>query len=138
MKAERSPSEPRIHGFTLLELLITIVIIGVTTGTIAIFQRTTWSSTRRTNFTLIAGQLIQRQVEQMRMAIELDRDSFWPPANGSISDTALGIKVGWTVSDAHDPDGNGIDNVRGVEYVASWMGSRPDTLRVTTSLGHDF
>jgi len=128
----------RERGFTLLELLITIVIIGVTTGTIAIFQRSSWSSTRRANFTLIAGQLVERQVEQMRMTIELDPASFWPPTDGSASDTTLGIDLAWSVSNAYDPDGNTIDNVRNVEYTATWRDAKPETLRVTTTLAHDF
>ncbi len=125
-------------AFTLLEVLITIVIIGITTGTIALFQRNTWSSTRRTNNTTVAGQLIERQVELMRINIEIDSTTYWPPTDGDTTYEESGITVGWTVNKACDPDGVAIDEVRSIEYMATWEDVQPETLTVTTALSRDF
>lgn len=128
----------REGAFSLLEVLITIVIIGITTGTIALFQSNTWSSTRRTNNTTVAGQLIERQVELMRINIEIDSTTYWPPVDGDTTYSDNGITVAWTVTPAYDPDGSSINEVRNVEYMATWQDAQPETLIVTTALSRDF
>jgi Tfp pilus assembly protein PilV len=124
-------------GLSLLEALFTLVIIAVTTGVIALFRCNASLATRRTNNTLVAGQLIERQVEQMRASIAADTTN-WPPVGGSISDTASGIRVEWTMSDVADPSGSSVALVRRMRYVARWDTPKPDSVVVYSHLSRDF
>ena len=138
MKGNRRVLHVADAGFTLLEVLIAVVVVGISAGTIAYLQRNTWASTRRSNNTLIAGQLIEKQVEKARMDIGIDASTHWPPVDGSTADASSGIQVAWTVTTTTDPDGVPIPEVRQIEYVASWHDSRSESLTVVTYLSEQF
>jgi prepilin-type N-terminal cleavage/methylation domain-containing protein len=125
-------------GFTLIEVLIAIVVIGITAGIIAKLQNSTWVSTRRTNNRLVAAQLITRQVETMRINIAMDSATYWPPVAGSLTDAASRLPMAWTVSTVNDPLGVSIARVRAVRYVVHWTSTRAESLVVPTMLSHDF
>ena len=123
-------------GFTLLEVLITLVIISITLAGVLLLQGATWRSSASTNNTQLAGQLVERQIEEMRLGISFDTTSNWPPVNGGL--TSSGLELSWEVSRTKDPDGAYVDRVRQVDFTVAWRATVPETLKVTTFLSKDF
>jgi prepilin-type N-terminal cleavage/methylation domain-containing protein len=138
----RCGRSPGRQGFTLIEILNTIVIIGITTGVVAVFQRSTWGSTRSTNNTLVAGQLIQRQIEQVRMEIAMDTSKLrlvYPAGTtGNLTDPESRIALRWSVAAATDPTAAAITLVRQFTYTAKWQSTKAESLVVVTCVARDF
>jgi prepilin-type N-terminal cleavage/methylation domain-containing protein len=131
----RLPQERR--AFTLLEVLASMVMIGIIGSIIFFAQNSSWRKTSKSNGTLIAGHLIERQIEKMRMDIEKDTTTF-PPLSGTISEN--GITLRWQILAAYrpTPDHSVIANVRECSFTASWGSSKEDTLKVSTYLSKKF
>jgi prepilin-type N-terminal cleavage/methylation domain-containing protein len=125
-------------GFSLVEILVTVLIISLVLGVVAYFQRNTWSTTRKNNNTLVAGQLIEQQLEKIRMNIARDTNTYWPPAGDNYTDPASSILVAWQYSDVVDPGGTVLTRVRNVRFVAYYPSSRPESLVVNAYVAHDF
>jgi len=121
-----------------MEVLITIVIVGITVGGIAVLQRQTWGSTRSTNNMILAGQLVQRQVEQMRMDIAVDSATYFPPRDSSFLDPESRINLQWAVDTVHDPANLEVQLVRRVLFTATWRSVKPETLTVSAIVSRDF
>jgi prepilin-type N-terminal cleavage/methylation domain-containing protein len=123
-------------GFTLLEVLITMVVVSITLAGVLLLQGATWRSTASTNNIQLAGQLVERRIEEMRLAISFDTTMNWPPVDGGMN--ASGLDMNWAVSKTKDPDGAYINRVRQVDFTVAWRSTVPETLKVTTFLSKDF
>lgn len=121
-----------------MEVLVTIMIVGVALGGIAYYQRTSWVATRSSNATLSASQLIERQVEYMRMNIAASPSTNWPPVADYRVDSATGITLAWTVDTVLDPSGALLDSVANVRYRATWQTGKADSLVVHAYLAKRF
>ena len=124
-------------GFSLLEVLISMVVIGVIGLLVFSLQTNSWKLTTRSNRTLVAGHMIEQQIEGMRMKISQDQINNFPPENGSL--TSNGIDLKWTIANASRPtDGGNLPNVRKCDLTASWGTGKFDTLKATTYLSKMF
>ena len=124
-------------GFSLLEVLISMVVIGVIGLMVFSLQTNSWKLTTRSNRTLVAGHMIEQQIEGMRMKISQNQINNFPPGNGSL--TSNGIALKWTISSASRPtDGGNLANVRKCDLTASWGTGKFDTLKATTYLSKMF
>lgn len=126
-------------GFTLLEVLISIGILGITALSIFCIHTSTWMRVTKSNRMMIAGQLIEKQIEQLRMNIAIDSSANWPPVNGTTSSN--GVTLNWTISSAYRPlgaAGVSITNVRRCDLSAYWGKGAGDTIVVTTYLSKMF
>jgi prepilin-type N-terminal cleavage/methylation domain-containing protein len=124
-------------GFTLMEVLVSMAIIGIIGMTIFLFQTSSWKRSTGSNRALIAGHLIERQIESLRMNIDRDQADNFPPDGGSLFEN--GVHLIWTISAASRPtDASALDNVRLCDFVASWGKTQNDTLKVTTFLSKMF
>jgi prepilin-type N-terminal cleavage/methylation domain-containing protein len=126
-----------IQGFSLLEVLMSLAIIAIIAGSIFVLQTNSWKRASKANRTIVAGHMVERQIEAMRMSIENNPKANFPPLGGSISEN--GISLSWQISNAKRPKtGATLTNVSQCDFIASWGSGKDDTLRVTTFLSEMF
>jgi type II secretory pathway pseudopilin PulG len=124
-------------GFSLLEALISLAIIGVIGVLIFSFQTSTWKMVTSSNHTIVAGHMIEKQIESIRMNIDQNPTANFPPAGGWV--TGNGVTLTWTISPAARPtDGGPLSNVRKCDFIAGWGSGKSDTLTVSTYLAKKF
>jgi prepilin-type N-terminal cleavage/methylation domain-containing protein len=125
------------NAFTLVEVLMSIAAIGIITVVIVAFQTSSWKNSILSNRTIVAGHMIERQVESMRMTVDQDPHLNFPPVSGSITEN--GITLSWTISPAARPtNGDNLPNVRKCDLCAWWGHGKNDSLKVTTYLSKMF
>lgn len=132
---------PLQHGFSLMEAAASIVVIAFC---ILLYTRTQ-GAIRKNNHSNsrihLAGNLITKHLENIRIETARDTLANWPPASGVIEEDK-GITLTRTVVPALSPqDGATLPMVRKVEIVACWVNIPPtsqDTLRITTYVARRF
>ncbi|HUI93832.1 MAG TPA: type II secretion system protein [Chitinivibrionales bacterium] len=136
-------------GFTLMEVIMTMVIIGVTAVVILTWQKTSWTQTKSTNRLMVAGQVIEKQIEKIRMTIAQNPATNYPSFRTSfaskdsvMADTTVTPRmwVRWSTWDTlHDPKGHAITDICQVKLVAWWTGAGVnDSLKVETRIAKNF
>jgi prepilin-type N-terminal cleavage/methylation domain-containing protein len=125
-------------GLTLMEILIALAIIGCCLVAVLYLDKTTWSNTRSSNKSLAAGQLIEKQVEYLRMIIASNPNVYFPDSLKNDSVTVKSIKVRWIVENAYDKNDIIMDNARTVTFTAIWNVVRPESLVVPTCIAKNF
>jgi prepilin-type N-terminal cleavage/methylation domain-containing protein len=138
MKRIYNPIAPRSKGFSLLEVLVSMTIVGIIAALIFSTQTSTWKKSTSGNRAIVAGNMIQNTIDSIRVTISQNQDIFFPPINGTI--TSNGVLLNWVISNAYraTPDAGNLPNVRKCDFVASWSASKGDTLKVTTYLAKMF
>jgi prepilin-type N-terminal cleavage/methylation domain-containing protein len=138
-----------VSGFSIIEVLLSMVIIAVCAGVVIMWQKSSWSQTITTNRLMVAGQVVDKQIEKQRMIIAENpvtnfatfktgfdnRDSVM--IDSSISPP---MSVRWHAYDTlHDPHGNSITDVYQIKLVAWWKGASPnDSLKLETRIAQNF
>jgi prepilin-type N-terminal cleavage/methylation domain-containing protein len=123
-------------AFSLLEVLFSMVIIGIIGVLIFSIQSSSWRRVMSSNRTLVAGHMIERQIESMRMIISRDQEHNFPPVSGSTVEN--GVTLNWLISTATRPTGGSQDNSRQCDFTASWGLGKNDTMKATTYLSKMF
>jgi prepilin-type N-terminal cleavage/methylation domain-containing protein len=126
----------RRPGFSLVEVIVSMLIIGIIAVSIFSIQTASWKKTTNSNRMLVAGHMIEKQIELMRMNIDQNQALNFPPLSGSLSDN--GVQLTWTISDATRPTGGTNSNTRKCDFVAVCGTGKDDTLKVTTYLSKMF
>ena len=132
-------------GLTLIEVLIAMIIVTIGAVSFLLFQKTSWLQAAKTNRYLLAGQVIQKQIEKKRMWIASNPDSNYasfisPGACKQVteidSSTTPQISITYNICDTlHAPD-NSTMHACQVDVTASWGTS--DNLKVTTCFARNF
>ena len=128
---------PNAKAFSLLEVLVSMALIGIIGVLVFSIQSSSWKRVTSSNRTLVAGHMIEKQIEAMRMNISRDQNHNFPP----VSDTTVenGVSLKWDISDAARPtDGGNLLNVRKCDFTAAWGSGKYDTLKATTYLSKMF
>ncbi len=137
MKRNNSNLTSRRRGFSLVEVIVCMVVIGIIGVSIFSIQTFSWKRTTNSNRMLVAGHMIEKQIEAMRMNIDQNQNLNFPPLPGSLYEN--GVSLTWTISEAVRPTGNGtIPNARKCEFTAICGSGKGDTLLVTTYLSKMF
>ena len=127
------------HGFALMEIILMLVITGIIGTNTIMVQRNSWKWTGSSNRMLIAGQMIERQIESLRMTVDADPESNFPPSDSQLTEN--GIKLEWKLSDVNKFGGGPVitkNHIRQCDLTASWGEKATDTLKVTTFLAKNF
>jgi prepilin-type N-terminal cleavage/methylation domain-containing protein len=139
--------ENRTNGFTMLEVLLSVLIISATATAFLIWQKTTWSQTRLTNRRMVACQVVEKQIEWRRMVIAQDPTAkFFAFKAITGQDTVMvdtsvspAIKVDWKIFDTlHAPNGDSVLGAVRVKLTASWGPGKDDTMRLWTVVTKNF
>jgi len=101
-------------------------------------QASAWKRTTTSNRLLVAGQLIEKQIEYIRMNIAANPSVNFPPKDGTTSEN--NIALSWKISSVNRLKGTTVvlANVRRCDLTASWGKSKGDTLVVTTYISKMF
>ena len=126
-------------GFALMEIILMLVIIGIIGTNTIMLMRKSWKSTGTSNHMLIAGQMIERQIESLRMKVAENPGSNFPPADSQFIEN--GISLSWKLSPVNSIGGGPTitrNHIRQCQLTAAWGRQHGDTLTVTTYIGKDF
>jgi prepilin-type N-terminal cleavage/methylation domain-containing protein len=133
------------NGFTILEVLISIIMIVITATAYLMWQKTSWSQTKLTNRRMAASQVMEKQIEWRRMDIARDPTTkfaaFQALTEFTIVDatTKPNISVDWDIFDTlHAPDGTPVENAVRVHLVARWGPGNLDSLSLWTNITKNF
>ena len=114
-----------------------MIFLGIIGLVLYSSQSFSWKNTIGSNKTIVAGQMIERQIEAIRIAIDRNPAYFFPPPSFQKSENGIDLK--WTISQAVRPVGGAnLSNVRKCYFVASWGKGKNDSLKVTTYLSKMF
>lgn len=132
------------EGFTLVEILLAIGILGITVYIFMLGQGASFIKTGENNRKLTACHVIDKQIEYQRMTIAMNPDvnyeAFKSLGSTTIVDNTVTppVTVDWVITPAYDPNNKVIENVRQVDLTASWGSGADDTLKVTTFISRNF
>lgn len=130
----------RQGGWSLLEAVAAIVVVGIG---VALFVKVQGMS-KRGNSTnskvLVAGKMIEKFLEDTRIATARDTVNNWPPVNTTIAPSlphliTLKSVVGPAVS---PKDGAAVPNVVKLDISCTWTMPYKDSLKVTTYVAKRF
>ncbi len=136
----RAPNGIRERGWSLIEVMAAIVVIGIGITLFTKVQKMASQQSSTNSKMLMAGKLIEKYLEDTRIKIAANTTANWPPANQTISPVAPDyITVVSIISDALSPiDGILVVNVKRVDIKASWNKPYVDSLKVTTYVSKQF
>ncbi|MBD3346013.1 MAG: prepilin-type N-terminal cleavage/methylation domain-containing protein [Chitinivibrionales bacterium] len=131
-----------MSGLSLIEVMIALAIIGISVMIIMLGERNKWATFKSANKTTQAVNIIENEIERVRMDIVEDPSADWPPCASTpccSSFTKSGINFEMCFDDALKNDGTVADNLQKVEITASWkLIGTPDTLSISTYIARDF
>jgi prepilin-type N-terminal cleavage/methylation domain-containing protein len=134
-------------GFTMIEVLLAMIIIAISASAVLMWQKTSWSQTSSTNRLMVAGQIIEKQIEKQRMLIAqspaTNYATFISNSSITIVDSSVTpyMTVFWTIyapDSLKDPSGNNVNHVRKVQIKAGYGNGKKDTLTVVTAISQNF
>lgn len=125
-------------GFAIMEVILMLVIIGIIGSSTIMLQRSSWKASGLSNRMLIAGQMIERQIEELRMHVDADPENNFPIEDGSMTEN--GITVSWKSTEVTRTVGSqvALDHIRKCKLVAQWGNGKNDSLSLTTYLSKNF
>ncbi len=127
------------NGGTLIEVAAAIIIVGVGIALFMKVQGGSRGNSATNSRILIAGKMIEKYLEDTRIAIAKDSAKF-PPLGQTIYGPAPdNIDLVVTVANALSPqDGAIVADVKRVDIKAKWTTPRKDSLLVTTYVSKRF
>ena len=125
-------------AFSLLEVLVSMTIVGIIGALIFSIQTSSWKTSTASNRAVVAGHMVQQQIELMRMNIGQNQNLYFPPVNGSVVQN--GVTLVWQISAAtrSTADHGTLLDTYECDFTATWGAVNGDTLRVTTYLSKMF
>ncbi len=122
----------RQKGLTLIEIMVAIIIIGISIGVFLKLRASSGSRLAGNSKMMLAGHLIQKNIEEMRINIAKDSVANWPPRDTNFTEGPL--KLDRKILPAKSPiDTNLVlPNARKVNIIASWGNGPLDSLNITT------
>jgi len=128
-------------GFTLAEILVAIIIIGISVSSVLILQKGTFMNSTYTNRRNYASQMIAREIENTRNMVISDSTRF-SSLDTTKPDTVLpvenGVNLKWHYGSA-TLNSVAIPDARTVTMTASWQsGNKKDSIRVISAIAKQF
>jgi Tfp pilus assembly protein PilV len=136
------------NGFTMLEVLLSVVIVIIAVTADLMWQKTTWPETALANRRMRACQVVEKQLEWRRMIIAQN-----PTANFAAFKAITGkdtimldttakpnVTVEWQIhpDSLRAPNGDTVHNVIPVQLIARWGSGAFDTLKIWANVTKNF
>ena len=127
-------------GWTLIEALAAIVVVGIGVALFTKVQRMTSRDSATNSKILIAGKMVEKHLEDVRIYIAADTLAHWPPTDSTaLPNTPDSITIVRKVTPALSPqDSTVVLNTKQLEITASWKYPYPDSLKVTNDVAKRF
>jgi prepilin-type N-terminal cleavage/methylation domain-containing protein len=129
-------------GFTIVEILVSMSIMGICLVGVLWMQKSSWQNTKSSNKAMQAGQMIEQRIEEIRTNIVLDTNTFRLLQS---SDTSYGTTNGITIHRQMSDRGSTSDmlqvnmDIRKALFIGTWRGWGADTsLSVMTYISKCF
>lgn len=136
-----SQQESAQKGWTLIEALAAIVVVGIGVALFTKVQRMTSRDSKVNSKILLAGKMIEKHLEDTRIFIAADTTANW----NALADTTIvpvapdDITIVRKVSKAYSPQDNiEVANVKQLEISATWTTPYNDTIKVMTDVAKRF
>jgi Tfp pilus assembly protein PilV len=133
------------NGFTMLEVLLSVLIVMFTATAYLMWQKASWSQTTAANRRMRACQIVEKQVEWQRLTIAqnptVNFAAFKAMTTTTRVDTSTrpNITVVWTILDTlKAPNGDPVSNAVRVHLVARWGPGTSDSLSLWTNMTKNF
>ena len=124
-------------GLTLTEVLIALVVISIGVGVFLQMQKRSGANFAGNSRMMRAGQLVEKNVEAMRISIARDTIANWPPHDTSFTENSIVFKR--VILPAASPKkAEPLPNVRQVLITVTWGKAHSDTLDVATYVSRRF
>ncbi len=127
------------QGFTLIEILMAMVVIATIIPMAMWVQSTAWGGTGKANKLRLASQLIQSQVDSIK--VRTVSNDTTPPCGSYTGSYRKGVQVSYTISEAYrdetDP-ATRVDNACKVSLTARDANAGDTLLVVQTFVTRDF
>lgn len=131
--------ERRERGWSLLETMAAIVIVGIGVGLFMKIQGMTRKNSSNNSNLLLAGQMIEKQIEDTRKKIVQNPSSNFPPKDTTFTSGKITLKA--FIKTAYSPNAAfvpALTNVRKDSLVAYWGSGKLDTVTVVTYVSKNF
>jgi prepilin-type N-terminal cleavage/methylation domain-containing protein len=142
-------------GFSLLEVLMALIVITISATIFMKVQQFSTIGVGSSDRSMIAGQMIEEQIESVRKSISLDTNYFNNTfQTNSVGLTNNGITITWKVFNSNTspavhvlrgsatwaapPNTPIVYNIDSVEFKTKWFNNVADSLVVTTYIAKNF
>lgn len=126
-----SRNQKRQAGWSLLETLIALVLVGLGLFVWTRVQGSSWNQSRDNARMQQAGQLIEKHIEAMRVGFAQNPSMNWPPRDTNF--TVGDLNLVQRVSAARSPrDDTNLPNVRRVDISVAWGRTTLDSIHIST------
>jgi prepilin-type N-terminal cleavage/methylation domain-containing protein len=138
MKTDATLPAGAQQGFSLLEVLITMIVLGLGILMYMRFQSGSSSQTRKNAKLYRAGALIEKHIEDLRLDIAENPETSWPPLDTILADTLYkDMHLTRSVAPAiSDKDDFSLPDVRQVKITVEWDPNQ--NLDITTYVSKKF
>lgn len=119
-------------GFTMIEVLMAILIIGIVVPIAMFIQGSSWGVAGKANSMRMATQMVEARVD----ALKVEARKSNTPVDGS--ESKRDVDLVWDVEPATREDGTVIDHAWEVDLTATMKGSGEELLRVTTYVARNY
>jgi prepilin-type N-terminal cleavage/methylation domain-containing protein len=127
----------RQRGLSLIEIMIALVVVGAGIGLFVNLQRNSGSRQSGNNKMMLAGQLVEKDIEAVRIHVAMDTTANWPPHDTAFVEGRL--KLVRKISGAVSPKtGANLANVRKLDIIVSWGSGALDSMNITTYVARRF
>jgi len=122
----------------LIETLLAIVMVGLGLMVWSRMQGASWGQNRSNANMLKGGQLIEKNIESMRLKISQNPGVYWPPKDTTFKDGEITLVRKITHPAVSPKDSKNLTNVAKVQIVASWGATTLDSIAIITYVSRKF
>ncbi|MBD3319696.1 MAG: prepilin-type N-terminal cleavage/methylation domain-containing protein [Chitinivibrionales bacterium] len=135
-------NKKNISGLSLIEVMMALAVIGISVLVLMLGERNKWATFSSASKTSRAVNVIEDEIELVRMNIVEDPSTNWPPCASPPCCSTFsksGINFELCFENALKKDGSVADNLLKLELHADWkIAGKPEDMTISTYIARDF